>query len=214
MNGDLRMIINVMASSVDGYVAAHSGQTDAQRHAQGFSSTKDWERLKDHLKIADAVVLGAKTMSTANGAVDQRRQDGTYPVWITLTNSGIPQANAFWGQHEIPRIVVSKTPLEMHDADVENLVYGDQNPVAYVLRVLGERGMGRVLLFGGGTVNRMFYEAGVVDELHLTLCPLLVGSPDGVPLIDPGLTEIVKLSLKSVEPHGDLLFLRYLVHKK
>lgn len=29
-------IINVMASTVDGFVAAYSGQTDAERHEQGF----------------------------------------------------------------------------------------------------------------------------------------------------------------------------------
>jgi len=208
------MIINVMASSVDGFVAAHSGQTDAERHEQGFSSEADWQRLKDHLKGADAVVLGAKTMSTANGAVDHVREDGTYPVWFTFTNSGIPSDNAFWRQSHIPRVIVSRNPLEMHDAFVENLVYGDEDPVAFVIRVLKERGKEQVLLFGGGTINRMFYEAGVVDELHLTLCPLLVGSSEGVPLIEPGLSTVSKLTLKSVEPHGDLLFVRYLVSKK
>jgi 5-amino-6-(5-phosphoribosylamino)uracil reductase len=208
------MIINVMASSVDGFVAAHSGQTDAERHEQGFSSEADWERLKGHLKGADAVILGAKTMSTADGAVDQTREDGTYPVWFTFTNSGIAAENPFWKQSHIPRIIVSRNPLPMYDNRVQNLVYGDRDPVAFVMDVLRERGMEQVLLFGGGTINRMFYDAGVVDELHLTLCPLLVGSREGVPLIEPGLTEVTKLTLKSVEPHGDLLFVRYLVGKK
>lgn len=109
------MMINVMASSVDGFVAAYSGQTDAERHEQGFSSDADWQRLKERLKGADAVVLGAKTMSTANGAVDQPREDGTYPVWFTFTNSGILADNAFWRQTHIPRVVVSKAKLTMHD---------------------------------------------------------------------------------------------------
>lgn len=206
-------IINVMASSVDGFVAAHSGQTDAERHEQGFSSEADWERLKQHLKGADAVILGAKTMSAANGAVDQAREDGTYPVWFTFTNSGISADNAFWKQTHIPRVIVSKGALEMHDDSVVNLVYGDKDPVSFVVWVLKERGMEQVLLFGGGTMNRMFYEAGVVDELYVTVCPLLVSSRDGVPLIEPGLSKVTKLTLKSVEPHGDLLFVRYLVSK-
>jgi 5-amino-6-(5-phosphoribosylamino)uracil reductase len=207
-------IINVMASSVDGYVAVHSGQTDAERHEQGFSSDADWQRLKEQLTQADAVILGAKTMSTANGAVDQRRHDGTYPVWITFTNSGIAHDNAFWRQTHIPRWIVSREPLVMHDASVRNLVYREQDPVEFVTGVLEECGYRQTLLFGGGTVNRMFYEAGAVDELHLTVCPLIVGSPDGVPLIESGLSNVTKLTLKSVEPHGDLLFVRYLVNKK
>lgn len=166
------------------------------------------------MKGADAVVLGAMTMSTANGAVDQAREDGSYPVWFTFTNSGITADNAFWSQTHIPRVIVSKDTLEMYDPSVENLVYGDQDPVAFVVRALRERGMEQVLLFGGGTINRMFYEAGVVDELHVTICPLLVGSPEGVPLIEPGLSKVTKLTLKSLEPHGDLLFVRYLVSKK
>lgn len=92
-------------------------------------------------------------------------------------------------------------------------MYGDEDPVAFVVRILRERGMEQVLLFGGGTMNRMFYEAGMVDELHVTICPLLVGSAEGVPLIEPGLSKVTKLTLKSVEPHGDLLFVRYLVSK-
>ncbi len=208
------MIINVMASSVDGYVAAHSGQTDAERHEQGFSSDADWQRLKEHLRSADAVILGAKTMSTANGAVDQPRGDGTYPIWFTFTNSGIPADNEFWKQSHIPRVIVSRSRLKMHDDQVENLVYYDEDPVVFLKRVLDERGMAQVLLFGGGTINRMFYEAGAVDELYLTLCPLVVANPNGVPLIEPGLVEVTKLTLKSVETHGDLLFVRYLVSKK
>lgn len=207
-------IINVMASSVDGFVASHSGQTDAERHEQGFSSDADWQRLKERLKGADAVVLGAKTMSTANGAVDQAREDGSYPVWFTFTNSGIPSDNAFWRQSHIPRVIVSKGVLEMHDASVENLVYGAEDPVAFVVRALKERGMEQVLLFGGGTINRMFYESGVVDELIVTICPLLVARAEGVPLIEPGLINVTKLKLKSVETHGDLLFVRYLVSKE
>jgi riboflavin biosynthesis pyrimidine reductase len=48
-----------------------------------------------------------------------------------------------------------------------------------VLDLLRERGLGRVLVEGGGRTVSDFLAAGVLDRLYLTTAPILVG--DGVP---------------------------------
>jgi 3,4-dihydroxy 2-butanone 4-phosphate synthase/GTP cyclohydrolase II len=66
-----------------------------------------------------------------------------------------------------------------------------------VLNMLRERGLGRVLVEGGGRTVSDFLAAGVLDRLYLTTAPILVG--DGVPgvrftgadLIGDALTALV-----------------------
>jgi 3,4-dihydroxy 2-butanone 4-phosphate synthase/GTP cyclohydrolase II len=48
-----------------------------------------------------------------------------------------------------------------------------------VLDMLRNRGLGRVLVEGGGRTVSDFLAAGVLDRLYLTTAPILVG--DGVP---------------------------------
>jgi 3,4-dihydroxy 2-butanone 4-phosphate synthase/GTP cyclohydrolase II len=48
-----------------------------------------------------------------------------------------------------------------------------------VLDMLQERGLGRVLVEGGGRTVSDFLATGVLDRLYLTTAPILVG--DGVP---------------------------------
>lgn len=78
---------------------------------------------------------------------------------------------------------------------------------------LRTRGHRRLLLEGGPHVIGSFLEAGAVDELFLTISPLLVGKPqtrlglvEGADLL-PGLNT----RLLSVRRGGDHVFLRYAI---
>jgi riboflavin biosynthesis pyrimidine reductase len=88
--------------------------------------------------------------------------------------------------------------------------------LAAMLDVLGrEFGVRRLLLEGGGRINRSFFEAGLVDELSLLVAPALDGRADSPAIIGSsaaGLAGKVRLSLTSCEPleHG-LAHLRYAV---
>ena len=206
-------IINVMAASLDGFVAVHSGQSDHERQQQGFTESMDQEHLHELIKSADAIILGSQTMTAAGGALDVQRPDGSYPVWITFTNRGIPGGHNFWRQRHIKRWIVSKQILHMDDILVKNFVYDHVDPVDFCINMLQKFDFKRVLLFGGGEINRLFYEAGAVDELILTICPLLVASSVGVPIVNPGLSDIKNMNLVSVKQHGNLIFAHYNVIK-
>ncbi|KPQ01001.1 MAG: Pyrimidine reductase, riboflavin biosynthesis [Bacteroidetes bacterium HLUCCA01] len=212
-------IINIMAASVDGYVAVHPDQTDAERHMQGFSNETDWQNLLRHIRSADAVILGASTLKAGGGVIEQAREDGTYPIWVALTNKGIPPDHIFWKQSYAERWLVSSGELEFPDDSraerVRNIVYNEQAnvhaPVLATVNALRDAGCRRVLLLGGGGINRMFYDAGVVDELILTVCPVLVARPDAVPLVQTGLTDLVHFRLHHVCSDKDLVFIHYKV---
>jgi len=71
----------------------------------------------------------------------------------------------------------------------------------------------RLLCEGGGEVNGALFKVGLVDEVHLTLCPLIFGGRNAPTLADGAgvqhLAQAARLRLVSMKPNGDGLFLIY-----
>jgi len=210
-------IINVMASSIDGKIALHDTESDAERRNYGFTNKDDQEFVRSMLETADAVVTGAKSLRASGGAWQVRNQRGKLPAWIVLTTSGIAPDLKFWDQRETERWLVSPRPLPGHDegrTGVRNLVLDPSaDPAVFVRDAMIQRGFSTVLLFGGGAVNRLFYRAGLVDELRLTICPIILATKAASSLVDPEITSPVNLRLDASHALGSLVFLKYAVLK-
>lgn len=71
----------------------------------------------------------------------------------------------------------------------DNLVYTDRSPAA-ILKGLEAEGYTRALLAGGAMVNTLFVREGLIDEIVVTVCPLVFGT--GVSLF----TESLDLPLE------------------
>jgi riboflavin biosynthesis pyrimidine reductase len=84
--------------------------------------------------------------------------------------------------------------------------------LAAVLADLRARGVSSVLCEGGPTLNRALLAEGLVDELFLTLSPLVTGD-DAQPAIVAGgaLPAPVRLALRAVATADGELYLRYAV---
>jgi riboflavin biosynthesis pyrimidine reductase len=79
---------------------------------------------------------------------------------------------------------------------------------ASALGVLAERGHRIVLSEGGPTWLGQLVAGGHLDELCLTISPLMGGDPLPVSVAPPG-APVVALTLRHVLREGDTLFLRY-----
>ena len=77
-----------------------------------------------------------------------------------------------------------------------------------VLADLRRRGVGRLLCEGGPTVNRALLAEGLLDELFVTLSPVVSGD-DGPPIVAAGASA--QLELRSVATADGDLYLRYSV---
>jgi riboflavin biosynthesis pyrimidine reductase len=78
-----------------------------------------------------------------------------------------------------------------------------------LLAALDERGLHRILCEGGPFLLSRFVEDDLVDDLCLTLSPFLAGSQPTTQKPPSSLTSPVRLALRHVLTHDDLLYLRY-----
>ena len=85
---------------------------------------------------------------------------------------------------------------------------GDRVDLMEAVRALGRRGADIVLAEGGPTLNGQLHDAGLIDELCLTLSPLLVGT-DAARVIDGAALNVQPLSLDRALEEDGWLFLRY-----
>jgi 5-amino-6-(5-phosphoribosylamino)uracil reductase len=153
-------------------------------------------------------------MRASSGAWNQKGRSGRFPIWVVFSNKGLGLDLHFWQQNSIPRWIVSKNPLNFDSAKtgVTNLCYGEENPAKFVAEKLAQAGVETTLLFGGGEINYLFYEAGLVNELKLTVCPLVVARLDAPDLISPKLSRPIAFRLMASKAISNHVFLEYSVH--
>ena len=76
------------------------------------------------------------------------------------------------------------------------------------MRDLARRGARRVLCEGGPTLNAALFEAGLVDELFLTIAPKLIGGDDPLTIVKGGRFGVIGLELRSLVERDGELFLQ------
>ena len=203
-----------MAVSLDGKIASHYLESDGERRAYGFTSPADRERLLEVLHDADAVILGANSLRVVGKAWAVKNYKNLFPTWIILTTRGLAAELPFWSQTSVPRWLVSPKPISLVDPTVKNLVYReDESPASFIYDRLKSEDFGKVILFGGGTINRFFYESGLVNRLKLTICPFIFAGEESVDLVTPQLLTSVHLRLLSSKSQEDHVFSEYMVQK-
>jgi len=206
----------------------------ANRQVASFSSRRDRALLMELRARADAVMAGARTVdlnrvTLGAGAAKYRRrrlQNGLaeHNLRIVVSGSGTvnPRAAIFQARASPLIILTSARATEGRLKRLRRLadevkVCGDRElDFVEALRWLRQTwGVKRLLCEGGGALNDALFRAGVVDELHLTLCPKIFGG-NQAPTIADGLgmgrlDQAVRLRLKSARRSGAELFLVYRV---
>ncbi len=216
-----RVSVN-MAISVDGRISTH-------RREQFVLGTKHDRYLMDVLRSrADAVIVGAGTVRhdgfpvlVRDRAVRNKRISRglpPHPVNVVLSRAlDMPLTRPIFTRDDTRRIIFTTRAAPavrlkrfQKIADVVVLRTKAISPMA-VLSELKARGMKDVLLEGGGELHFAFANAGVVDELYVTITPRLIGG-DAPSLLDGRgflKSEHLELELVSNRRIGDELFLRY-----
>ena len=208
-------ITNVMAISLDGMIGKHALESDVERRAYDFTNLDDREFVREQLMHADAVITGANSLRASGATWQVLNDSGVNPAWIVFTTRGLDAGLEFWGQQGVRRVLVSPFPVNetlCAKSGVENWVY-PEHAAARVVERLDKEGLCRVLLFGGGSINKIFYENNFVDFAKITVCPLIISGVKSPRFVDLGLSHPVHLTCISSVLKGDLVFLSYKVKK-
>jgi riboflavin-specific deaminase-like protein len=213
------------------FVASADGGVTAAGVSAGLSSRADKRLFAVLRDLADVVLVGAGTVRAEGYRVQRygperrrRRVDlgrSELPV-IAVVSSALdldPTSTLFTKAEATARTMVITHQAAPADrlaalaevADV--LVAGDERvDLAAAVRGLAERGLARVLCEGGPTLFGGLLRAGLVDELCLTVSPLLTGPGPGRVVAGPPLDTILRrLHLLHVLEEDGVLLLRYAV---
>ena len=208
-------ITNVMAISLDGLIGRNAFESDVERRKYNFTNSDDREFVREQLVCADAVITGANSLRASGCAWTVNNDRGVNPAWIVFTTKGLSVELEFWRQKTIRRVLVSPFPVQEElcaASGVENWTLTENSPIEVVHR-LGREGLGRILLFGGGAINKLFYENQLVDFAKITVCPLVIGGVNSPRFVDLGLKAPVHFTAIASVLKQDLVFLTYRVKK-
>ena len=212
-----------MAMTADGKIAT------ANRKVHSFGSPLDQAHLYELRATADAILCGARTVEIShsilgNGGEKYRRLRlkhglAEHPLRVLVSGSGSinPAAEIFQKKFS-PLIVL--TTRRAPSANLNRL-----RSLADTVKITGTREVNlrsalgwlrekwrvnRLLCEGGGELNEALFRAGLVDEIHLTICPKIFGGRTA-PTITDGrgflrLADAEKFELTSLDRKNGELF--------
>lgn len=212
------------------FVASADGAVSASGRSRGLQTPGDNRVFAALRDLADVVVAGAGTVVIEGyGAVRigerraaLRREYGLPPqLPIAVVSRSLrldPESDLFQEAASSARTIVLTCAAADPDrrraleevADVVDC--GSEAVDPQVARAaLADRGLRRILCEGGPTVFAEFAAAGVVDELCLTVSPLLTGPAAGRITTGAVWSEALPLRLTGLLEEDGALFCRYRV---
>lgn len=211
-----------VATSVDG----HIDDTTADRLL--LSNGEDFDRVDQVRAESDAILIGAGTMRADNPRLlvnsEERRArrvaagKPAYPLKVTVSASGDLDPDLKFWHHGGEKLAYTTDAgaEKLRDrltgiADVVST--GASIDFGALLDDLGNRGVERLMVEGGGKIHTAFLSQGLADEIHLAIAPLVVGDAGAPRFLYPasypgGSTR--RMRLAEARTIGDVVLLRYL----
>jgi riboflavin biosynthesis pyrimidine reductase len=208
------------------FVCSVDGSAMADGRSAGLSSPADkalFSRLRRH---CDVVLVGAGTVRTETYGPARPSPEGRArrealgfapvpPIAVVSGTLDLDETSAFFVDAVARPIVltVAMAPAERRAAlsEVAEVVMVGEGLVDPVLAVaaLAERGLPRVLCEGGPSLLGGLVAAGQLDELCLTLSPVLAGAGGSRIVGGPISSVAAPMTLLHVLEDDGFLFLRY-----
>lgn len=208
--------------SIDGYLGSA-----APRRLE-LSNDADFDRVDSVRASCDAIMVGAATVRTDNPRLlvrsknrrDQRMARGLppSPIKVTVTERVELDPGAdFFTTGDAEKLVYCTSP-SVFDArsrlgPVATVIDAGQPVEMRTLSEdLGDRGVQRLMVEGGGKVHTQFLTDNLADELQLVVAPFFVGDSRAPRFVSDGRfpwNPGRRATLADVRQIGDVVLLRY-----
>ncbi|NJR45789.1 MAG: RibD family protein [Hyellaceae cyanobacterium CSU_1_1] len=223
MNNRLHTTV-ILAMTVDGKIA------DYQSSAARFGSANDRTHLEQQISLADGVLFGAGTLRAygTTMSVSQRqllqvrkaRSQSPQPIQIVVSASADLDPQWRFFQQPIPRWLITIPKNEgkwQNRNEFERILIAPEDNSfinwTTIFQQLAELGLNKLAILGGGELIASLLAENLIDELWLTLCPVIFGGNAPTPVGGTGFMQSQgkKLQLLEVKQIDQELFLHYLV---
>lgn len=186
----------------------------------------DWREMQRLRKKADAIVFGASTLRGFKAACCIEEQDwpqARQPVNVVLSSKleGMSTSWPFFKDSRIKRILLvsdqaSAARIRLFQKSCEVIVLKSPprpgSRASAIIKMLQDRGLHRILVEGGGQVMWEFLKPNLIDEVHITLTPRILGGRDAPTLVEgTGFKgpEVLNFEIKSLKKLKNELYLVY-----
>ncbi|GAA0974139.1 MULTISPECIES: RibD family protein [Nocardiopsis] len=216
------------AMSVDGRI------DDTTPERLRLSNEADFAEVDELRAGCDAILVGAGTLRAddprllvRSPALRARRRgegrtENLLKVLVTRSGEFDPRAR-FFSTGDAGAVVYTGGPgvdaaraglsgRPASDPPAEVVDAGSPPTAEAVLADLANRGVGRLLVEGGGHIHTMFLTSGLVDEIRLAVAPFFVGEEDAPRFVLPGAypySPAAPMRLVEARALGDVAVLRY-----
>jgi 5-amino-6-(5-phosphoribosylamino)uracil reductase len=225
----------ILAMTADGKIADYQGS------AARFGSANDRSHLEKQISLVDGVLFGAgtlraygTTMSVSNPLLVQARKERSQalqPVQIVVSASGNLDPQWRFFQQPVPRWLLTvaenepkwRSPDKFQDKFNDKferiLIAQDHDSVinwTSTFKQLSELGLDKLAILGGGELLASLLAENLIDELWLTICPVIFGGKSSpTPVDGRGFIQSQgkKLQLLEVQQIEQELFLHYKIKK-
>lgn len=215
----------IVAMSADGKIS------DVRRTAARFPSPHDQQHLEQCLATADATLFGAGTLRAYGTtalikeptllAKRHRQKQRPQPIHLVCSPSGQLNPTANFFSQPVPRWLLTTTTgaqswqgLEKFERIWVAPTRAD-NGLFDWQQILTELSLFRIhhlLVMGGGQLVAALMTVGLIDDLWLTICPLIIGGQQAPTPCDGdgfSLNDAPRFTLIANQTIGDEVFLHY-----
>lgn len=208
--------------SIDGYIGNAASRLL-------LSNDADFDRVDAVRASCDAILVGAETVRVDNPRLlvrsETRREERAArglpesPMKVTVTRRAELDARAdFFRAGDSEKLVFCASPRVEEARErlgpLATVVDGGGESIEMrtLTTDLAGRGVGRLMVEGGGTVHTQFLTEDLVDELQLTVAPIFVGDSEAPRFVRDGVfpwNPARRAELVDVRQLGDVVLLRY-----
>lgn len=213
------VILNA-AMSLDGKISTFSGDTE-------FSDEIDWKRVHKLRADVDGILVGIGTIIKDDPKLRVKFYKGNPNRIVVDSKLKIPlESKVVTFEIDKYHTIIGTTeqaPNEkvevLEKSGVEIIICGPgpQVNLVYFMEKLRNKGIRSILLEGGGTLNFSMFEQNLVDEIRISIAPVIVGGKTSTSLVDGGgfnkIKEAINLKLIKMEKLGRNLLLTYKIIK-
>ncbi|MCO6390977.1 riboflavin deaminase [Aliihoeflea aestuarii] len=162
-----------IGQSLDGRVATVDGD------AADISGSEGLKHLHRCRALADCVVVGANTAIQDDPRLTVRLVSGDDPARVVIDPRGRLGDDAAMMAGKGGRCLVVQCCDRTRPEGIETIMvpasHDGVDPAA-ILTALVERGFRRIMIEGGGITIGRFFDAGLIDRLHVSIAPLIIGA--------------------------------------